>query len=288
MVKVDVSKLQNTLSEVSTELETYKSVFALIKSEYEVIKPIWINGVGDQFFNTVDSNIKDTILLIQSLETFINDMKVLAGNYSSLGSTISCKLDQRSNVLQKYSTAISRVESAANSYNYLGSTYFYPYRGRLKSEESKLDTIVSKLQKYRSKTKSVFNKVKNYENDIRGRLRRVQIIKINNITTFEGNITHTSWAEFKVNEIRSAGKKINLYVNNHKESINKIKRLLSTLGSSYSSDNSSLVNDISCVMISSLTNSNNNNEFCSSFISQYCDKYDATKLANMNNLERLV
>lgn len=174
----------------NTNLKIEIAVLTKLINQYEEIKLNMFNQLKDACINWQDGNSlefenqiylenQEVDLILDSLNDKKEVLDFIYTQYSELGKTIKCNLNNRNTLVNLISNCQSQVNSILNDFNNLDRSFYYIEQEAIANQKNKiLDTQTKLIEINNSITKN-YNKIEEIENAIQEKINKLEKIKIN-------------------------------------------------------------------------------------------------------------
>ena len=241
-MKIDIKKIKSTIEKLEKNNNYLQEIEFNFNNQINLLNSIWNDAHSTSFFLEMDNEKEHINLLIETLNEYKKIFKYLTDNYLKYGNIIDVDLDSNKDIEKQFLTYKQKIQSTITKLEQIDSVNNSneEVRKNLQKIKDDIEESSTKSTEVEQEYKKIYNDIQEIEERVKYLLNKIEIdyIEITELNNLEKTKTLTNKIGFRNKiELGNIIEKIDFFVNEEKNTINKIANIFDKINEYYNTDN---------------------------------------------------
>ena len=241
-MKIDIKKIKSTIEKLEKNTNYLQEIEFNFNNQINLLNSIWNDAHSTSFFLEMDNEKEHINLLIETLNEYKKIFKYLTDNYLKYGNIIDVDLDSNKDIEKQFLTYKQKIQSTITKLEQIDSVNNSneEVRKNLQKIKDDIEESSTKSTEVEQEYKKIYNDIQEIEERVKYLLNKIEIdyIEITELNNLEKTKTLTNKIGFRNKiELGNIIEKIDFFVNEEKNTINKIANIFDKINEYYNTDN---------------------------------------------------
>ena len=179
MVKIDIEELDQEITKLDQLIELYEQIKSNLFNTITSSSVYWHDNKAVKFYDAIEKEKNKTEVLVGNIKDRRDLFFFILTRYKELGKKITCDLETKDAVIEKYDFLLSEIEMILKKYKDLDISFDSELKNKIDKQIDEYEKINIDLQVSREKIREYYNIIEDIEKKVTFKLSKLSITKIN-------------------------------------------------------------------------------------------------------------
>lgn len=179
MVKIDIEELDQEITKLDQLIELYEQIKSNLFNTITSSSAYWHDNKAVKFYDAIEKEKNKTEVLVGNIKDRRDLFFFILTRYKELGKKITCDLETKDAVIEKYDFLLSEIEMILKKYKDLDISFDSELKNKIDKQIDEYEKINIDLQVSREKIREYYNIIEDIEKKVTFKLSKLSITKIN-------------------------------------------------------------------------------------------------------------
>ena len=180
MINIKVKEIEQEIGTLKSLLIDYEKNYTMLFKELGDASFYWTeDGHAKKFFNGLKYEEEGQTSLYQSLSDLYQTYEYLYKKYRRIGDKINVRIEERDNILAKFTKCINETSELISLYRHLDVSYCPYERSIVKNQIIRLTNLKNQYTTTKEIVKTTLDNIEAIEAEVRSKIGAIDVTKIN-------------------------------------------------------------------------------------------------------------
>ena len=180
VVDVNLEQIGNYIGQLNKLIDEFEEAELNVFNQLKDSCVNWSDANSLVFSEQISDEKKSTNLFLIALQDNVKLFDYICDEYRSIGTKIRFNLAKKDSIISAIDDSIMKATSAISALNSINSSFNYSALGSIQSQRSAIESAKRTLQNMREKVTTLYNRIKNIEDNVASRIMKIEEIKMTN------------------------------------------------------------------------------------------------------------